>query len=199
MTLIIVHYHLRPGGIRRVIELATPYLVRAAAHRVTRVVLATGQSAERGWHDQFAGKLSGVRVEVFVERTFRYLSETNSSPGQFLTRLRRRLQRLLDSYEAGDCIVWAHNLGVGRNLFLSRELAAACADRNIPLIAHHHDWWFDNRWARWPEMQRLGFRHLDAPARAVFPPTDKVRHAAINQADAAISVITRSGCPISPR
>ena len=29
MKLIIVHYHLRPGGIRRVIELATPHLLRA--------------------------------------------------------------------------------------------------------------------------------------------------------------------------
>jgi len=186
VKLVIVHYHLRPGGIRRIIELATPHLVNEAPRPITRVVLATGQRASRSWHDHFAQKLPGVPVEVFVERTFNYLSEQRGLPGQITTQLRRALNNLFADSDEENCLVWAHNLGVGRNLPLTRELAAACAGRNLPLVAHHHDWWFDNRWRRWPEMRRFGFRTLAAPARVVFPPSGGALHVAINQADATI-------------
>jgi hypothetical protein len=53
-------------------------------------------------------------------------------------------------------------------------------------MAHHHDWWFDNRWARWPEMRRFGTRTLAAAARAVFPHSRRVRHVTISQADARV-------------
>ena len=86
----------------------------------------------------------------------------------------------------GTALAWAHNQGVGRNLLLTRALNEACASADIPLLMHHHDWWFDNRWPRWPEMRRSGFRTLSAVARTLFPPLATVRHAAINQAEAAI-------------
>src|SRR5207245_2816642 len=82
-------------------------------------------------------------------------------------------------------LIWAHNLGVARNLLLSRELAGACAARGLRLVSHHHDWWFDNRWRRWREMRQDGFRTLRAAARAIFPATPSVRHLAINRADAS--------------
>ncbi|MBI3850546.1 MAG: glycosyltransferase family 4 protein [Verrucomicrobia bacterium] len=186
VKLVIVHYHLRPGGIRRIIELATPHLVREAPRPITRIVLATGQCADRSWHDHFAQQLPGVPVKVFVERAFNYLSEQRASPRRITAHLRRALEKLFTDADAGNCLVWAHNLGVGRNLLLARELAFVCAARDIPLVAHHHDWWFDNRWARWPEMRRFGFRTLAASARAVFPQTDNVIHVAINHADAAV-------------
>jgi glycosyltransferase involved in cell wall biosynthesis len=186
VRLVIVHYHLRPGGIRRVIELATPHLVREAPRPITRVVLATGEPGDRQWHDHFAQQLAGLPVEVSVAPSFNYLSEQRGSFERIAADLRRALKKLFLDSDSENCLVWAHNLGVGRNLLLTRELAAACARRNIPLVAHHHDWWFDNRWARWPEMRRLGFRTLAAPARIVFPPPCSTLHVAINHADAAI-------------
>jgi hypothetical protein len=100
--------------------------------------------------------------------------------------MRRALEKLFTDADGGNCLVWAHNLGVGRNLLLARELASACAERGLPLISHHHDWWFDNRWARWLELRRFGFRTLTASARAVFSEQGHTVHAAINNADAAI-------------
>ena len=79
-----------------------------------------------------------------------------------------------------------HNPAVGRNLLLAREVAEACARRGVPLVAHHHDWWFDNRWRRWSEIRRTGFPTLAASARAGFPASGQPVHAAINQADARI-------------
>lgn len=186
MKLVIVHYHLRPGGIRRIIELAVPHLVREAPRPITHVVLATGQRADHHWHAAFAQQLPNIPVEVLVEPSFNYLSEQRSSPQGSTVQIRHALENLFADADAGNCLVWAHNLGVGRNLLLARELAAACVARDLPLVAHHHDWWFDNRWARWPEMRRSGFRNLAAPARVVFPPAGKALHVAINHADAAI-------------
>lgn len=185
MTLVIVHYHLRPGGIRRIIELATPYLVRAN-RSLQRVVLATGQRTDRSWHAQFAEQLAGTRLEVFVDPSFHYLSEQRGSPARITARLRSALANLFGDLADGHGLVWAHNLGVGRNLLLARELAAVCARRRLPLVSHHHDWWFDNRWVRWREMQSFGFHRLDAPARVIFPRQRHLLHVAINHTDAAV-------------
>lgn len=186
MTLVIVHYHLRPGGIRRVIELAVPHLVREARRPVMRVVLITGQRADQKWHDSFAQQLPGLPVKLIVEPSFNYLSEQRGSSRRITGHIRRALKKLFAGSDAGNYLVWTHNLGVGRNLLLTRELAAACAARGIPLVSHHHDWWFDNRWARWREMRKRGFPTLAATARAVFPASGVAIHAAINHADATI-------------
>jgi glycosyltransferase involved in cell wall biosynthesis len=185
VTLVVVHYHLRPGGIRRVIELAVPHLLRHAPRPVTRILVATGEAADARWRAVFQRQAGAVPVQYHVEPAFNYLSEQRAAPDRIAARLRRALANILQS-DAADTIVWAHNLGVGRNLILSRELAAACAARGVRLVSHHHDWWFDNRWVRWPEMRAAGFRTLAASARAVFPPAGRVLHAGINHADATI-------------
>jgi len=185
VRLVVVHYHLRPGGIRRVIELATPHLVRAAG-TVTEVTLLTGARADDAWHEHFAAHLPGVRVRVHVEPAVNYFSEQRRSPARIARRLRAVFARLFVGDAGADTVVWAHNLGVGRNLMLSRELAAACAARDVPLVAHHHDWWFDNRWRRWPELRRCGAATLAAAARAVFPRAGQMIHAAINHEDASL-------------
>lgn len=182
----VVHYHLRPGGIRRVIELAVPHLVRRAPKPVTEVRILTGEAADRGWTDHFVRQLAGVPVEIFVEPALGYLSEQRASPARTTAKIRAALGRAFADAPSAQTLVWAHNLGVGRNLILSRELASICAQRNLPLVSHHHDWWFDNRWLRWPEMRAAGFRTLADPAHAIFPRDGAVVHAAINQADAKV-------------
>ena len=160
-----MHYHLRPGGIRRIIELATPHLLRAAPRPVQAVTLATGEAPERKWEGQFRESLAPVLVEFFVEPAFGYFSEQSSPPRVLQKRIIQALQALLDAGAPSNCLVWAHNLGVGRNLLLARELARACAQRGLLLVAHHHDLWFDNRWNRWPEMQCCGFHQLSRVAK----------------------------------
>ena len=185
MRLIIVHYHLRPGGIRRIIELGTPHILRCLA--IPReVVLAAGEANDPRWNEHFRKQLKRVPLRFFIEPAFRYISEQRGSAGSISKRIRRALDQLFVGAEAGNTVVWIHNAGIARNLLLTRELAAICESRGIPLIAHHHDWWFDNRWLRWPEIQRCGFRTLAEAARAVFPASEQVRHATINHSDAAV-------------
>lgn len=185
MRLIVLHYHLRPGGIRRIIERATPHLARDSGLRIERVTLATGEAAGNQWHVDFAASLAPVPVECRVERAFRYFA------GQRLTaaKLRRQIVTALKQLLAGppgETIVWAHNLGLARNPVLAQELARLCAARGVRLVAHHHDWWFDNRWQRWPELRRAGFRTLGAAADAVLAGDSHVRHVAINSVDARV-------------
>lgn len=183
MNLVIVHYHLRPGGIRRVIELATPHLLRALKN-VTTVTLACGEANDAKWNQQFAALLKPARLEIRTEPSFNYFSEQQGPPRRIQNRIRAALEQLLAGANATNCIVWAHNLGIGRNLLLSRELALACAARGVTLLSHHHDLWFDNRWQRRPEIRRAGFRRLTDVARTIFPGHPAIRHIGINSEDA---------------
>ncbi len=192
VKLVIVHFHLRPGGIRRVIELATPHLLRKLKS-VRTVVLACGEADDAKWNRQFAELIQPAQLEIHVDRSFGYVSEQRNLSRHIQRRVGLGLTKLLADADPADCLVWAHNLGIGRNLLLARELARVCAAQNIPLVSHHHDWWFDNRWRRWPEIRKSGFRSLAAVAETIFPPNPKIRHVGINAEDATL---LREGFPV---
>lgn len=185
MRLVIVHHHFRPGGVRRVIEVATPHLLSGVRPRVQEVVLAGGEAPDALWWDRFTAALAPVPVSRFLEPAFGYLAEQRHRSAAVRARCRRGLAQLLGDAGPEATLVWAHNLSLGRNLLFARELARVCAARELPLLAHQHDWWFDQRWGRWPEMRRAGFRTLEAVARALFGGAT-VQHLVINAADAAM-------------
>jgi hypothetical protein len=185
LTFIVLHYHLRPGGIRRVIELAMPHLCQRLGH-VKRVIVACGEAHDAEWKKLFASLLHPIPVSFFVKRAFGYFAEQKLPAAKFRVAVAASLKRLLDELTEERAVVWAHNLGVGRNLILADELAQACDRRDIPLISHHHDLWFDNRWLRWKDIRAAGFRSLAEAGRTIFPGLPVVRHAAINSADANV-------------
>lgn len=186
LRFVIVHHHYRPGGVRRVIELALPGLTAALRPRVTEIVLAGGEAPDAGWLAHVRREAGAVPVTCAIDAALGYVSEQRSGPAPAARRIRALLGRILNGMTPAGAVVWAHNLGLGRNLLLADALPAVCAAQGVPLVLHHHDWWFDNRWARWPEMRRSGFRTLAAVAGAILPAADGVRHAAINHADAGM-------------
>lgn len=186
VRLIIVHHHLRPGGVRRVIELAAPAVADALPAAAGEIVLATGEAPDATWWRGFAQRLAPRAVSFVVAPALGYLAEQSAGTRTRARRLARFTAALLHDATPANCVVWCHNPGLGRNPLLNRVLAAACSARGVPLVFHHHDWWFDNRWRRWPEMRRSGFRTLAAVAEAILPGAPNVRHAAINQPDAGL-------------
>lgn len=186
LKLVVLHHHFRPGGVRRVIELATPHLVAHWPERVREVVLATGEAPDATWLVHFRDRLPGVRVRVRVEPAFGYASEMRLPAKTLRERVRDGLEALLRDVMSDECLIWAHNLGLGRNLYLARDLTFACHVGGPPLILHHHDWWFENRWHLFADMREPGFRKLDAVAGAILTSSPNIAHAAINQADAAV-------------
>lgn len=186
MKLVIIHHHFRPGGVRRVIELGATHLAAYSAEPIRTVVLAGGETPDPGWMRAFRQRLPGTRVTVFTEPAFGYASELRWSGPQLEQRVRAGLDRLWSECGRSVALFWAHNLGLGRNLYLSRELGLECDAFGTPLVAHHHDWWFDNRWHHFAALNEPGFRRLPAVARAILPDSPHICHVAINAADAAV-------------
>lgn len=185
MKLAVFHYHFRPGGVRRVIELALPHLIRAVEPRIDRVVLAGGESPDLHWTHYLTEKLSRMSVELPTDPALGYFADSGLPAAACRKRSRRAVAEILRGDDGSNCVVWAHNLGLARNPFLAEALAEVTARQSIPLLAHYHDWWFDNRWQRWPELSGAGYSTLDHTAALVFPSEANVRHLAINRADAA--------------
>ena len=186
MRLVIVHHHFRPGGVRRVIELGTPHLVGYWPELVRGVVLVTGEAPDPVWLRSFRALLRGTPVKVKVEPAFGYVSESGLDSETLSRRVARGVLELVLEARRQECVVWAHNLGLGRNLYLSREVTSRCPSVGMTVIAHHHDWWFENRWHHFAAMREPGFCTLDAVANAVLAGSRRVCHAAINKADAAV-------------
>src|SRR5690606_38815947 len=100
LKLIIFHYHLRPGGIRRIIELATPHLVKGSNGRIHTVVVATGENATRDWQNHFRQHVAPASLNFFIEPTFNYLSEQTATAGEISQNIRAALKRLfVDSHQ----------------------------------------------------------------------------------------------------
>jgi hypothetical protein len=185
-NLVVVHYHLRPGGVRRIIELALPHIASVAPNSLAAIVLATGEKPEANWRQVLTRSLPDRPVHFFCEPAFRYLSEQRSSPEVIREKVRAALEKLAKTFLPAETLFWAQNLGVGRNLILSDELAKFSARSGLALLSHHHDLWFENRWARWSEMRTCGFRSLAAVARACFAAKARVCHVTINKLDYAV-------------
>ena len=171
---------------RRVIELALPSLVREVKPRVEEILLVGGELPDMNWLNQLERNLAGVAVSCKMEPALGYFSEQHRPPSEITNHVRAFLSQLLPEAEVKQDVVWAHNPGLGRNLILTRELVRHCASRRFRLILHHHDWWFDNRWQRWPEIRRAGFHSLRQVAQTVFPVAREVRLIAINRADTGV-------------
>src|ERR1041384_6153877 len=106
VRLIVLHYHLRPGGIRRIIEQATPHLLRASGLLMQRVTLATGEPADPGWHARFAARLAPVPVDCRHEKSFAYFDEQRLAPPELRVRLRAGLKKLLAGAGPHKTLVW---------------------------------------------------------------------------------------------
>lgn len=91
----------------------------------------------------------------------------------------------LDYLASPESVLWAHNLSVGRNSHLSRAVGQSVAKWKSVWL-HHHDWWWDGRWQRWPEMQAQGAGSLTEAVQITLPAAENVRHFPINSRDAAM-------------
>lgn len=183
MRLIIVHHHFRPGGVRRVIEQSAPFL---ADGRAGAVVLVGGEPPEPGWYEGLVRRLAQVSVPVswVADRAFAYAAESRLPAAEVRRRVARQLRGIFEGADADGDMVWIHNPGLGRNVVMARELARVCRARGVRVVWHHHDWWFENRWARWAEMRRIRPTSLKDAARSCFPHGEGWMHVGINRRDA---------------
>lgn len=177
-SLAVVHYHWRPGGVRRVIETALPTLARTG--RFHRVTLAAGVAPEASWLASLRAAMGPVPLDVQLFPSFAYRSTSSASVPHEQVRndCRRWLAR-----EGEDSVVWAHNLALGRNAALAAALGAAAKESGALFLSHHHDFLFDNRWGHWAAWRADGPGDLAAAAEAFFPSGPRTVHLCPNRAD----------------
>jgi len=181
--LVVSHYHLRPGGVRRVIETALPPVI--ARGGFSSVVLAAGEAPDPVWLQRLRAALGGVPLTVEVRPEFLYWSELATNSGGPAGRWDTECTALLGRAD-GRTVLWVHNLALGRNAPLAAAWARAAERTGAVMLSHHHDFFFDNRWIRWPEMVASGAGDLATAAQAVFPGGARTVHLAINRADHAL-------------
>lgn len=176
--LVVVHYHWRAGGVRRVVETALPDLVRSG--RFDSVVLVSGEAADGPWLDALREAMKPVPLVAEVLHGFAYRGELKCAASR--EALQRSLDRLL-SRAGHDPVIWAHNLALGRHAAVSAAVGDAAANRGAVLLSHHHDFLFDNRWGHWAGVVADGFDDLRAAAGIFFPSHPRTVHIAINRRD----------------
>jgi glycosyltransferase involved in cell wall biosynthesis len=187
--LCVIHHHLRAGGVRRIIELALPHLVKESSIR--RVTLAVGESNDPRWIEALRKSLGAIPLQVVCTPAFRYLPDKPPAVDVLRRRIARTLTQLAPVPE--ETLFWMHNPGLARNLILTDELRRFSAGCGVPAVFHHHDFWFENRWSRWPGLRAAGFRTVDAVAEAIYGAGAPIVHATINRCDAAFFERRRTG------
>lgn len=186
MKLVIVHNHYRPGGVRRVIEMATPYITSLRPRRFSSITILSGETIETQWLMEFRKTIAPLSVAVAVHSLLSYVSEWTTTRTSRTARLSQFLQTQINTDDGNDCVVWAHNQSLARNVLLTRALVNICQRRRIKLVLHHHDWWFDNRWDRFQELRALNLQSLNLIATTLLSVKPYVHHIVINKLDGAM-------------
>jgi hypothetical protein len=178
--LIVVHYHWRMGGVRRVIEVGVPAVAAHDLWGIGEVVLVSAEAADDAWQREMRARIGGgVPVSFVVEPAFGYVSEWSGSIEQLPGAVREAAARMLAG-AVEETVVLLENPAVGRNLLVARALADACRAAGAWLFCHHHDYFFDGRWERWPEIEACGFRRASDAMAAAFAMGAPVWHFAIS-------------------
>ncbi|MDX1565272.1 MAG: glycosyltransferase [Phycisphaeraceae bacterium] len=164
--LAITHYHLRPGGVTRVIS----HAAEAMSRRGTRVVLLTGRALEP---DQRLG------AEV---RVIEGLDYDTATPDQ-ASRVAAAMTEAAEEALGGEPDLWhAHNHSLGKNSVYPAALRHL-ADSGHRLLLQIHDFAEDGRPALYRRLSEA-FDDDDAVfGRACYPLADHVHYAVLNSRD----------------
>ncbi|BCX50238.1 glycosyltransferase group 1 family [Haloferula helveola] len=156
-ALVIVHYHLRPGGVWQVIRTTSKALTRAG---VPHLILS-GETTEYG--------------NDLPIRTVAGLDYSTAAPGEHsTTELVGRLRSaVVDHFGEGPVVWHFHNPCLGKNPTLSSAVGIMAASGEA-MILQHHDLAEDGR----PE----NLKALDSMDE-LYPITPRVIHAFINSRD----------------
>ena len=159
MKIAVVHYHLEPGGVTRVIE-NTFDAFEQSPERPNFVVLSG--------RPYFGQKIKDIAV---VEG----LDYSNPSQAPDPTHLRESLEKAAKESLGTAPDLWhVHNHSLGKNPALT-EAIYQLAERGHPLLLHIHDFAEDGRPGN--------YRALSAVRDRLYPSGSHIRYAALNRRD----------------
>ena len=185
MRWVVVHYHWRPGGVRRVIEAALPAMMACGLEAENEVVLVAGEEPRQDfWAALKVAVGARLRREVIPSLGYFELADEGAA-AIWAAEALAGARRVLGDRSGGDTVVWLHNPAVGRNAGVAAAWAHACGETGARLIRHQHDFFSDWRWHHWPAIRAFGCGTVESALAAMIPEGPQVRHVAINSRDAA--------------
>ncbi len=128
MQIIIIHHHLNPGGVSRIIQSQVNSLKNQFPD--TEILLLSGKAPD---HDFFKDR--GVKVRVKPE--LNYLLNQDYTV-EFLEAMQKDLSEFLRKNIQRDSLIHAHNMNLGKNPVLMLALSEMAAD-GYRLFNHCHD------------------------------------------------------------
>lgn len=179
--LVVVHYHWRPGGVRRVVGLTLPAIV-AATPSLKRVTLLSGGAP----HERPEMGPLGLPTAFIHEPACDYFSGQQEDPQTIARKIRQALSLAMPESDSSRTLIWFQNPALARNPILCREIVDFSRRTGAALILHHHDFWCAGRWARWNELQQCGCSDLSSAADILFASGTRSVHAGINLQDFGI-------------
>jgi glycosyltransferase involved in cell wall biosynthesis len=127
MRIGIIHYHLHPGGVTRVIGSQ----VSALADFIGRDALTVYAGDNHGWDN-----LQETTTEAKEEIVFQYLSE--NTPTGVILKIFREIMLCLQKISGVNDILHVHNLNLGKNPLLTLAVYRM-AGEGVRVVNHCHD------------------------------------------------------------
>ncbi len=166
LRIAIVHYHLRTGGVTRIIE----HTLAALEDKEVTLGVLTGEAPPDHWPGSWC-LVEGLGYEEFRQPwSAEVLAEHLETSGR----------RLL----GGPVDLWhIHNHSLGKNLALPGALRIL-AQKGSPLLLHIHDFAEDGRPGNYRRMcHALGNDQCGPLARLLYPQGDHIHYAVLNPRD----------------
>lgn len=169
MRIAILHYHLRRGGVTRVIEMSC----RAMAESNCKVLVLSGEPP---------ASPAPLDAEVRVVPGLAYSSASSPTAA---AALRSALEAAARDYFGDLPDIWhLHNHSLAKNLDVP-PVVAEWARRGHRLLLHLHDFPEDGRPANYRNLvENLGGGRSEVLRRILYPIADRIRYGALNSRDA---------------
>lgn len=177
MNLAILHYHLDPGGVTRVIENHLRAMDAAAAAARQVAVLHGGRTA--GWPADLARRLSNTHVSLHVVPGLDYDDGSPASSPALAATIRETLAGL--RFRQDDTVLHAHNHSLGKNVSMPAAITDLASD-GWRLLLQIHDFAEDFRPANY---LRLIEAFGTSCAATLYPQAEHIHYAVLNGRDHA--------------
>lgn len=175
MNLAILHFHLNPGGVTRVIENHL-LAIDAASRQTTRVAILHG-GRTTGWPEGVSKRLTRTDVSLHVVPGLDYDNGQLVAPGTLAAALREVLAGL--NFRPNDSVLHVHNHSLGKNLSLPGAVTQF-ASEGWRLLLQIHDFAEDFRPANY---RRLSKAFGATNAATYFPQAPQIHYAVLNGRD----------------
>jgi glycosyltransferase involved in cell wall biosynthesis len=172
MEVYILHYHLNPGGVTRIVQSQ----IQAVQEYLPgyNISLILGHCSEPEIYEQKG-------IKVYINEKLNYLNFSPYSKEYLFSLYKQILQYLVDIVPE-DAIIHTHNINLGKNPVLSYAIYSL-AKKGIHILNHIHDF-VEDRPENMDFMQRIIERGFDEPLREImYPAFSNVTYAVLNSSD----------------